>query len=330
MTIPEPIPVYTYAEICAFRGEKPTSGNTRIAQLKRWEREFKMEKVGRKFQIVEIYSPPKVTGMFRKGEQHLENSSRLLLDYLASFKDSGRFQRSEQFPEIIETLLYSVDIGEICGYLNENYRFIRDNNKEAATSLEVSRVALGLFSKLIGEEFGQTRRKLLESLKKKGVIYHYRKGLIGVKEGERPVALNDAQTAKFNLELAEYCEGVGRPVSTFGFSAGDWVAFHKRIKATGLGEFDNIFTGYYIAFTEKSITKGLEKAIKDDLKLENREFFAGKLMIKLTKWLENATIKVNRVCKSEVGFEERVIDSLKTVAELEKLINEFSGDKDGN
>ena len=288
-----------------------------------------MEKVGRKFQIVEIYQEKKVDKLFRVGEGHLENSSKLLLDYMQSFKESCRFKPSEQFPEIIETLLYSADIGEICGYLDDRYRDVRDDNTEWAEKLKTSRVALSLFSKLMGEELNQTRRQLLEALKKKGVIYHYRKVLIGLDEEGNPTALLDDEVAKYNQILESVCSPLGKATSTFGLSSDNWKEFHKQLRLTTLGRFQSIFTGYYVAFTEKSISKGLENVEKIGLKMENREYFSSKLVLRLAKWLEKATLKVEAITgwSEKESFEEKIVYNRERIAELEKLISEFSGEQ---
>lgn len=56
----KPYNIYSYRELCNSIGEEPVKGgNKRVAQEKRIESHYRLEKVNRKFKIIEIYSEQK-------------------------------------------------------------------------------------------------------------------------------------------------------------------------------------------------------------------------------------------------------------------------------
>ena len=48
-----------YKVLCEFMEEKPKKSNSKLAQLKEWERYFSFERIGQKITITEIYDIPK-------------------------------------------------------------------------------------------------------------------------------------------------------------------------------------------------------------------------------------------------------------------------------
>ena len=74
-----------YKELCAFFDEKPTTGCSKQAQFKEWERYFSYRKEGNKFVITEVFDTPK-----EKVDNRVNNYSRNnknvkpFMDYLMS------------------------------------------------------------------------------------------------------------------------------------------------------------------------------------------------------------------------------------------------------
>lgn len=74
-----------YKELCAFFNEKPTTGCSKQAQFKEWERYFSYRKEGNKFIVTEVFDTPK-----DKTDNRVNNYSRNnknvqpMIDYLMS------------------------------------------------------------------------------------------------------------------------------------------------------------------------------------------------------------------------------------------------------
>jgi hypothetical protein len=307
--------IYSYKELCNLLDDKEVKGTSRIAQRKVWDSYFTLEKVEGKrvFKLVHIFDNQQLDNVFRVGEEHIANSAKLILDYFMQYKDTDYFERSEKYPELIETLLFSIDIGETCGYLRSNevfnYKDVRDilsdkkhrdwlkeklkTEKERLKEsyyepnpiidtldklqIKDNRV-ISYFIKTVIQVFADIRNNLLSSLQKKGVIQHHRKVLVRIKN-KRPIALLDIEVAQYNLILQEYCKELNRKISTFGFTKRNWTEFNKRLK-NELG-YSGIYTGYYVAFTEKTVVAELNEIERDVLENENREHFKGKVVAKL-------------------------------------------------
>lgn len=306
--------IYAYKELCSLLGDKEIKGGggSRERQKKEWNRYFTLEKVEGKrvFKLVNIFDSPQLDNAFRVGEEHIANSATLILNYFMRYKDSHYFKQSEQYPELIETLLFSIDIGETCGYLSGNgyfnYRYIREilSDKEYKDKLKLEKMKsskeyfyepnfvidtldnlqiddnriISYFINTVNQVFADIRNNLLSSLQKKGVIQHHRKVLVRI-ENKRPIALLDIEVAQYNLILQDYCKELNRKISTFGFTKKNWTEFNKRLK-NELG-YSGIYTGYYIAFTERTVAAELNAIERDVLENENREHFKGKVVAKL-------------------------------------------------
>jgi hypothetical protein len=309
--------IYSYKELCSLLGDKEIKGGggSRERQKKEWSRYFTLEKVEGKrvFKLVNIFDSQQLDNVFRVGEEHITNSAKLILNYFMQYKDTDDFERSEKYPELIETLLFSIDIGETCGYLRSNevfnYKDVRDilsdkkhrNWLKEKLKTEKERLkesyyepnpiidtldnlqindnrVISYFIKTVNQVFADIRNNLLSSLQKKGVIQHHRKVLIKYKNKEK-VVLSDIEEAQYNLILQTYCKELNRKISTFGFTKKNWTEFNKRLK-NELG-YSGIYTGYYVAFTEKTVVAELNEIERDVLENENREHFKGKVVARL-------------------------------------------------
>lgn len=77
--------VKNYGAMCELLREKPLAGNSKVAQLKRWENYFSYEKRGQKFLIKELYELPlsRVDGRKLKVGIYVNYIECLLMDYLS-------------------------------------------------------------------------------------------------------------------------------------------------------------------------------------------------------------------------------------------------------
>lgn len=321
--------IYSYSELCQTLHAEECSGNTRIAQRKVWDSYFQLAKVGRKFKVIEVFQNMNIDTLFK--EQHTINSAKLLLDYFMEHKNTSKFTRVEQYPELIETLLFSSDIGEACGYLPESYRFTKVvlSNKQRLSTHPVSifleknnidNGSVSIFTKTVKETFKDIRDTLLESLRKKKVIQHYRKVLIRVEElprqaymqkKTRNVALTDSEVAVYNTIIDEYCRSISTETkqrSNFNLTKQDWTTVNRLLEAS-LG-FSSIYTGYYVAFLEKTVVAELEKLAKQELAVHNNKHLRDKVINKL---VTKVVKEVDKVAKVTEDLEKGIIDTGKNM-----------------
>ena len=71
-----------YKELCAFFDEKPTTGCSKQAQFKEWERYFSYRKEGNKFVVTEVFDTPKDKVDNRGGNNN--KNVKPMMDYLMS------------------------------------------------------------------------------------------------------------------------------------------------------------------------------------------------------------------------------------------------------
>jgi hypothetical protein len=105
--------VKNYKELCILLEEDILDGNSKKAQLKKWERFFDYEKQGYKFAIKEIYATP-LPEDFSTNDVYTKYIQTILAKYLKENK-SGEFTTTQ--------LLY------ICGFVNENWNDVSVLNK---------------------------------------------------------------------------------------------------------------------------------------------------------------------------------------------------------
>ena len=74
-----------YKELCAFFDEKPTTGCSKQAQFKEWERYFSYRKEGNKFVVTEVFDTPKDKTDNRANNYSRNNKNvKPFMDYLMS------------------------------------------------------------------------------------------------------------------------------------------------------------------------------------------------------------------------------------------------------
>ena len=71
-----------YKELCAYLGEEPKKANSKVAQLKEWERYFSFRKEGQKIIITEVFDTPKDKVDNRGGNNN--KNVKPMMDYLMS------------------------------------------------------------------------------------------------------------------------------------------------------------------------------------------------------------------------------------------------------
>ncbi len=128
--------VKNYGALCELLGEKTLAGNSKAAQLKRWERYFSYEKQGQKFVIKELHELPlsHVDGRKLKVGIYVNYIECLLMDYLAKQNGNPIFlskldwclrlgMMNNRFPEYMPHQDRELDNGVLEVAQNDKERF---------------------------------------------------------------------------------------------------------------------------------------------------------------------------------------------------------------
>ena len=78
-----------YKELCAYLGEEPKKANSKVAQLKEWERYFSFRKEGQKIIITEVFDTPKDKVDNRGGNNN--KNVKPFMDYLMSEFNADKY-----------------------------------------------------------------------------------------------------------------------------------------------------------------------------------------------------------------------------------------------
>lgn len=78
-----------YKELCAYLGEEPKKANSKVAQLKEWERYFSFRKEGQKIIITEVFDTPKNKVDNRGGNNN--KNVKPFMDYLMSEFNTDKY-----------------------------------------------------------------------------------------------------------------------------------------------------------------------------------------------------------------------------------------------
>lgn len=314
---------YTYKDLCEVLHCEQLKSDSKKAQKKVWDKYFRTETIGYRYKVTEIFQSkalPDFQSLFASDEGHLMQSAIALLEF---FQKSKYKTPSEKFPEIQELLLYSKDFATICGYISDDYYYVRDCYRAGTYRNPLS----SYFYNAVGNKFSELLRNLLLSLQRKGIIAHSRKVLtkFDKSKGKR-VAMSDEEEAKYNLLVQEYwkSKGIEGRTTTFGFSDADWTAFGKLTSELGA----NIYSGYYVAFTEQKVSEGL-KAIEDNkihfsktvIRVFNRDRDIALKSIK-ERDVKIANLKFGEELPEE-SFLEKVFKEEDALVLLERLVEDL-------
>lgn len=326
--------VYTYSELCRLLSAKEVKGTSRIAQKKVWESYFTLEKVGRRFRLVNIFDSRKFDNVFRKGEEHIANSAKLLLNYFTQYKDE--FKQSEKHPELVEKILFSTDIGITCGYLSYDWKSINRTNllnnpyarAIAEMKLEDDKKVISLFLSEVKEVFSDLLKNMLGSLQREGVIQDCNKVLVRIEDKEY-IVLSGTEEEQYHLILEHYikqCYPYRVKISTYPFTKKDWSQFNKMLKAE-LGY--SVYQCVSIAFHEKIVGTELNEAEQDVLRDENSKLFKERLAARLENKKVRATERVESIVTQSQdlvkdGFDFSAFENNDELmqAQIDQLVNQ--------
>lgn len=166
----EGVVIKNYKDMCALIGCEPCTGNSKILQIKNWQRYFSFKKAGYKFIITEVYDTPLPFIDARRTKEGKYNKyiELLLLRYLSVCEDNTL--------EITKRGLYKV-----LGMVNENYdKLTYDNCVKAIQDdigHKISKFNINNFHQRVENKFSKILYNTLNSMEKRKLI-HYRKKII--------------------------------------------------------------------------------------------------------------------------------------------------------
>lgn len=181
--------VKNYKELCSLLSESVYSGNSKIYQIKEWERFFSYHKDGNKFIIDNIYVNPK-----EKDDKRLEGVNSifsddiqvLLLDLLAQSKTNGQLNLPAT------TLLNKLSM------VNINYKNGRKNIPKLSELLEVEEKFIYDFYNTTQSSLKGMLETALNQLKRKSLVFWSK--VISVCERKAHIKLNELSEPVINKD----------------------------------------------------------------------------------------------------------------------------------
>ena len=162
--------IYSYKELCELLEEKEEAGNSRVAQFTRWNSYITFEKVGRKLKVLSVFQSRTLAPTnFKAGGVHLTNSGYLLMEYFLQNKDLVAIP-SEKFPNIYHVTLFPREVAEICGFLPESYKLIKQGLLAGSVDIPTSSLIQTLFGQIVNGTVSDMIKTTLNSLSKKKVF----------------------------------------------------------------------------------------------------------------------------------------------------------------
>jgi hypothetical protein len=304
----------SYANLAEYLSEKIEAGNSKKAQLTRWERYFSMTKTGHKLAITEVFDKPTIESLFNKDDVHIVNSALLLQDYLLMRSETCSAEDTE-FEGVSSVTLFTKDLAMICGYVPKSYYDYRTALQRGGVNCNVAPLLQIHLTSIIKTEFGNLLRKLLASLKRKLLIV-VTEIHVGVKNMSQE-ELSDAQVAKFNSVKLAYASKTGcKNLQRLNTNTKE---FRKMLKEAGL-EFINVFTAYRITYTEKDLRKSLELEERQGSVDHNNGHF--KTRVKAVAEKDNKKAwEGKRV--SNTQFLQDAFHSTESMSEVDWMLEEF-------
>lgn len=163
--------VKNYKDMCALTDCEPCTGNSKILQIKNWQRYFSFKKEGHKFIVTEVYDnplPPIDARKVREGKYN-KYIELLLLRYVSACEDN--------MLEITKRGLYKV-----LGMVNQNYDILTYDNCADTIDRDVghkiSKFNINHFHQRVENKFSKILYNTLNSMEKRKLIHYHKKIII--------------------------------------------------------------------------------------------------------------------------------------------------------
>lgn len=296
--------IYSYKELCELLEEPEKSGDSRVAQFTRWNSYITFEKVGRKLKVIAVFQSRTLAPTnFKAGGVHLTNSGYLLMEYFLQNKDSIAIP-SEKFPNIYHVTLFPREVAEICGFLPESYKLIKQGLLAGSVDIPTSSLIQTLFGQIVNGTVSDMIKTTLNSLSKKKVF-----NLANISLGQLPNKslreLTFDETTKLNEIKLTYWKTTypEKSLQAMKFEYEDYIS----IADTLLKEFGvtKVYPAYKLGFSSEVLTKFLLEQEESLAKVANNGVIKTKVRGKVEKektivdtmnleWKENLALgKVN-------------------------------------
>jgi len=157
-SIKEDMFVKNYRELSLIVGDKPKSGNSKIAHMKEIERYVRLEPKGNGFYIREIYSTPLEKTNANETE-YIVNIETLVLDLLAQSKNNGQLflSKNKLFKEL--------------NMINDNYSFCYERIPKLSVFMNINETNIEEFYESAGDMLKRNIESALNKLRKQSLIY---------------------------------------------------------------------------------------------------------------------------------------------------------------
>lgn len=304
----------SYANLAEYLSEKVEAGNSKKAQLTRWERYFSMTKTGHKLAITEVFDKPNIESLFNKDDVHIINSALLLQDYLLMRSETCSADGTE-FEGVSSVTLFTKDLAMICGYIPESYYSYRTALQRGGVNCPIAPLLQIHLTSIVKTEFGNLLRKLLASLKKKLLIV-VTEIYVGIKNMSQE-ELSDAQVAKFNSIKLAYASKTGcKNLQRLNTNTKE---FREMLKEAEL-DFINVFTAYRITYTELDLRKSLELEARQGSVDNNNGHFKTRVRVVAEK--DNKKAWAGKRAEN-TSFLQDAFRSTESMGEIDWMLEEF-------
>jgi hypothetical protein len=152
-----------YKSLCEALNEKIEAGNSKKAQIKRWEQYIKFKKEGNKYIIIEIYNSPKSKKDLRTGGNnkvtYINNVEKLILDLLVQDKNHGEVFLSKN--KLLQTLQM----------VNSNYSFGKYKPVKLSKYTNISKDEINEFYEVSDSMLQRNLEAALRNLRNRALIF---------------------------------------------------------------------------------------------------------------------------------------------------------------
>ncbi|MED3912661.1 hypothetical protein P4597_26600 [Peribacillus simplex] len=179
-----------YKALCEVLGEKAQVGNTKKAQLRKWERHFSYSKDGHKFIISGIYDTPTEKVENRGGANNTLKHAQKMDDTLMYLLDK---EEDKVLFLTINRLLLKMKM------VNSNFSFGNQNKKKVSNYLNIEEALIEEFFNATKRTLNSNVESMLNRLKGRALINWHTVKMICVAKTE--VNLNELGEVKLDSEI---------------------------------------------------------------------------------------------------------------------------------
>ena len=239
-----------YKELCLFLGEEPKQGNSKIAQMERWQRFFRWEKNKFSLTITEVIMPYSNLGINEYNSKWSFPITRIILAELHKIlKKRGSNTLSNEYKELI---VVSNDLYKIIGFCNNKFKAL----KGGTDKIEVDFTEQKRAYVQIADKFYHILDSILKSLHTRHVIHHERSYVVTFGE-EKAVLAEYDDKVKIHLLVGELLKKFSCQTEYMLLLRNKEIEFYKELNDTLLEKYGitSCYKVHRIAFSEKSLER---------------------------------------------------------------------------